>query len=73
MPKNFERRERRIAWLLLIMINNLNARGEADMWKCVDDTTISKLVDKGRESGISVKRKEMQKVQGKNQNLTLSV
>ena len=50
MPNNFERRERRIAWLFLIMINNLNAGGEADMWKWVDDTTISKLVDKGRES-----------------------
>ena len=52
MPKNFERRERRIAWLFLIMINNLNAGGEADMWKYVDDTTISKVVDKGQESCI---------------------
>ena len=52
MPKNFERRERKIAWLFLIMINNLNAGGVADMWKCVDDTTISKLVDKGGESCI---------------------
>ena len=52
MPKNFERRERRIAWLFLIMINNLNAGGEADMWKCVDDTTISEVVDKDRESCI---------------------
>ena len=34
------------------MINNLNAGGVADMWKCVDDTTISKLVDKGGESCI---------------------
>ena len=41
-----------IAWLFLIMINNLNAGGVADMWKCVDDTTISKLVDKGGESCI---------------------
>ena len=52
MPKRFERRERRIAWLLLIMINNLNAGGEADIWKYVDDTTISKVVDKGQESCI---------------------
>ena len=52
MPKNFERRERRIAWLFLIMINNLNAGGEADMWKCVDDTTIYEVIDKGQESCI---------------------
>ena len=52
MPKNFERRERRIAWLFLIMINNLNAGGEADMWKCVNDTTISEVVDKDPESCI---------------------
>ena len=34
------------------MINNLNAGGEADMWKYVDDTTISEVVDKDRESCI---------------------
>ena len=34
------------------MINNLNAGGEVDIWKYVDDTTISKVVDKGQESCI---------------------
>ena len=36
-------------WLFLIMINDLNA-GEADMWKCVDDTTISEVVDEDHKS-----------------------
>ena len=36
-------------WLFLIMINDLNA-GEADVWKCVDDTTVYEVIDKGRES-----------------------
>ena len=36
-------------WLFSIMINDLNA-GEADMWKCVDDTTIYEVIDKGQES-----------------------
>ena len=40
-----------LPWLFLIMINDLNAR-EADMWKYVDDTTISEPVDKGQESCI---------------------
>ena len=60
------------------MIKDLNA-GEAEMWKYVDDTTISEVVDKGQESciqqsgrrshktskglRISVKRKEMQRAQ----------
>ena len=38
-------------WLFLIMINDLNA-GEADMWKYVDDTTISEVIAKGQESCI---------------------
>ena len=38
-------------WLFLIMINDLNA-GEADMWKYVDDTTISEVIVKGGESCI---------------------
>ena len=38
-------------WLFLIMINNLKA-GEADMWKYVDDTTISEVITKGQESCI---------------------
>ena len=33
------------------MIKDLNA-GEAEMWKYVDDTTISEVVDKGQESCI---------------------
>ena len=40
-----------LPWLFLTMINDLNAR-EADMWKYVDDTTISEAVDKGQESCI---------------------
>ena len=36
-------------WLFSIMINDLNA-GEADMWNCVDDTTIYEVIDKGQES-----------------------
>ena len=38
-------------WFFLIVTNNLNAR-EADMWKYVDDTAISEVVDKGRGSCI---------------------
>ena len=38
-------------WFFLIVTNNLNAR-EADMWKYVDDTTISEVVDEGRASCI---------------------
>ena len=38
-------------WLFLIIINDLNA-GEADMWKYVDDTTISEVIAKGQESCI---------------------
>ena len=38
-------------WLFLIMIDDLNT-GEADMWKYVDDTTISEVVDNGQESCI---------------------
>ena len=38
-------------WFFLIVSNNLNAR-EADMWKYVDDTTISEVVDKGPGSCI---------------------
>ena len=37
-------------WLLIIMINDLNA-GEADMWKYVG-TKISEVVDKGLESYV---------------------
>ena len=33
------------------MINDLNA-GEAEMWKYVDDTTISEVIAKGQESCI---------------------
>lgn len=38
-------------WLFLIMINDLNA-GEADMWKYVDDTTISEVMTEGQKSCI---------------------
>ena len=38
-------------WFFLIVTNNLNAR-EADMWKYVDDTAISEVVDEGRASCI---------------------
>ena len=38
-------------WLFLIMINDLNA-GEADMWKYVNDSTISEVITKGQESCI---------------------
>ena len=38
-------------WFFLIVSNNLNAR-EADMWKYVDDTAISEVVDKGPGSCI---------------------
>ena len=39
------------AMVILIMINDLNA-GEAEMWKYVDDTTISEVIAKGQESCI---------------------
>ena len=35
----------------LIMINDLNV-GEAEMWKYVDDATISEVIAKGQESCI---------------------
>ena len=38
-------------WLFLIMINDLKA-GEAEMWKYVDDTTISEVITKGQKSCI---------------------
>ena len=35
------------------MINDVDLNvGEEDMWKCVDDTTISEVVDKGQESCV---------------------
>ena len=35
------------------MINDIDLNaGEADMWKYVDDTTISEVVDKGQESCV---------------------
>ena len=37
-------------WLFLIMINDLDTL--ADMWKYVDDTSISETVRKGRESNL---------------------
>ena len=37
-------------WLFLIMINDLDT--PADMWKYVDDTSISETVGKGRESNL---------------------
>ena len=37
-------------WLFLIMINNLDT--PADMWKYVDDTSISETVEKGCESNL---------------------
>ena len=40
-------------WLFLIVINDIDLNaGEADMWKYVDDTTISEVVDKGQESCV---------------------
>ena len=38
------------AWLFLIMINDLDT--PADMWKCVDDTSISETVEKGCDSNL---------------------
>ena len=38
-------------WLFLIMSNDMNA-GEADMWKYVNDTTISEVIAKGQEGCI---------------------
>ena len=35
------------------MINDIDLDvGEEDMWKCVDDTPISEVVDKGQESCV---------------------
>ena len=40
-------------WLFLIVINHIDLNvGEADVWKYVDDTTISEVVDKGQESCV---------------------
>ena len=38
-------------WLFLIMINDSKA-GEAEMWKYVNDTTISEVITKGQKSCI---------------------
>ena len=39
-------------WLFLIMINDLDT--SADMWKYVDDISVSKIVERGRESELQV-------------------
>ena len=38
-------------WLFAIMINDLDIPG-SDLWKYVDDTTVSETVSKGQESNI---------------------
>ena len=38
-------------WLFVIMINDLDIP-RSDLWKYVDDTTVSKTVSKGQESNI---------------------
>ena len=38
-------------WLFLILINNLSIDGDAfDMWKYVDDSTVSEVIAKGKPS-----------------------
>ena len=39
-------------WLFLIMINDLGT--SADMWKYVDDISVSEIVERGRESELQV-------------------
>ena len=38
-------------WLIIIMINELDVSG-TDLWKYVDDTTISETISKNRDSHI---------------------
>lgn len=33
-------------WLFLIMVDDLDVIGDADLWKYVDDSTMSEVVDK---------------------------
>ena len=40
------------AWLFLIMINDLDT--SADMWKYVDDISVSEIVDRGLKSELQV-------------------
>ena len=51
IPASIPQRTKLGAWLFLIMIDDFNTE-EADMWKYVDATTISEVVDKGQESCI---------------------
>ena len=51
IPASVPQRTKLGPWLFLIMIDDLNTE-MADMWKYVDDITISEVVDKGQESCI---------------------
>ena len=53
IPANVPRRTKLGPWLFLTVINDIDLNaGEADMWKYVDDTTISEVVDKGQENCV---------------------
>ena len=40
-------------WLFAVVINDLDTPG-SDLWKYVDDTTVSETVSKGQESNIQI-------------------
>ena len=39
-------------WLFLVMINDLDVTGQDDLWKYVDDSTMSEVVDKDCPSAM---------------------
>lgn len=39
-------------WLFLVMMNDLDVSGDVSIWKYVDDSTMSEIIDKGKQSAL---------------------